>query len=1551
MASNDGIIRTASGRQTYAPDGLRGASVPNAETGQNIPSELIISREASDANSSGDSTYIDSDGKEAIEKPIDSEESSDREDGVFEPIVPGDDDRLRRLASQLSRSHSAYYSQTRRSSTNGSALERQDTLQGLEVTDEVFDPKSPKFDLYKYLRMFMKVNEHDDIKLKRAGVVLKHVNVKGTGSALNLQGTVGSMFMSPLRVKENFSFGSKPSKHILKNFNALLRGGELLIVLGRPGAGCSTFLKTICGEMHGLELSKDSMVHYDGIPQKQMMKEFKGEVIYNQEVDKHFPHLTVGETLEHAAALRTPDKRPMGVTRKQLVKHITQVVMAVYGLSHTYNTKVGNDFVRGVSGGERKRVSIAEMALAGSPIAAWDNSTRGLDSATALTFVKALQMQSNIAGTTHAVAIYQASQAIYDLFDKAVVLYEGRQIYYGPAKDAKAYFEEMGWFCPQRQTTGDFLTSITNPSERQAREGFDKMVPRTPDDFEAYWERSKEFAALQKDIDLYEQKFPHGNKDQLDGLRAVKNEQQAKHVRKKSPYVVSAGMQVKLNAKRAYHRMMNDKASTFTPVIGNIIMSLIIGSVFFNTPNATAGFQSKGAVLFFAVLLNALSAIAEINSLYSQRPIVEKHKSYAFYHPWTEALAGIVLDIPIKFLQAVAFNVILYFMAGLRRKPSQFFIFFLIAFVSTFVMSAVFRTLAAITKTISQAMALSGVLVLAIVVYTGFTIPVPYMHPWFSWIRYLNPVFYAFEILIANEFHGRQFTCSQFIPGYTPLPGNSFICSSKGAVAGQHTVSGDDYIMAAYTYTYAHVWRNFGILLGFLIGFLVMYFTATELNSSTSSTAEVLVFRRGHVPAYMQENGKQSSDEEAAAAEKGAETKDEEGKDEITAIPEQTDIFTWRDVKYDIEIKGEPRTLLDHVSGWVRPGTLTALMGTSGAGKTTLLDTLAQRTTMGVVTGDMFVNGKPLDGSFQRKTGYVQQQDLHLETSTVRESLRFSAMLRQPKKVSKKEKYDYVEDVIKMLGMEDFAEAVVGVPGEGLNVEQRKLLTIGVELAAKPKLLLFLDEPTSGLDSQSSWAICAFLRKLADSGQAVLCTIHQPSAILFEQFDRLLFLRKGGQTVYFGDLGKNSRTLLDYFEDNGARTCGKDENPAEYMLEIAASKETDWHETWKSSKEAQGVLDGIDKIHEETANREDKDDDPTAHNEFAMPFTTQLYEVTYRVFQQYWRMPSYIAAKFLLGLAAGLFIGFSFYAADNSQQGMQDVLYGLFMVSSIFSTIVQQIMPLFVTQRSLYEVRERPSKAYSWKAFLIANILVEWPYQIIVGLLVYATFYYPIVGIQSSERQALVLLLCIVFFIYAATFAHLCIAALPDAQTAGSIVTILFAMTLIFNGVMQSPTALPGFWIFMYRVSPLTYWVGGMADAMLYGRNIVCSAGETSVFNPPSGETCGQYLSAYLTTAPGTLQNPSATADCAYCSLRSANQFLAGVNISWTDRWRDFGLMWVYVGFNVMGVIFLYWFFRVRKSSGKKSVGVKGRLGKLKESLDSLRHERAKGNKGNAQVF
>ncbi len=292
--------------------------------------------------------------------------------------------------------------------------------------------------------------------------------------------------------------------------------------------------------------------------------------------------------------------------------------------------------------------------------------------------------------------------------------------------------------------------------------------------------------------------------------------------------------------------------------------------------------------------------------------------------------------------------------------------------------------------------------------------------------------------------------------------------------------------------------------------------------------------------------------------------------------------------------------------------------------------------------------------------------------------MRFSALLRQPKSVSTTEKYQFVEEIVKMLGMEDFADAVVGVPGEGLNVEQRKLLTIGVELAAKPKLLLFLDEPTSGLDSQSSWAICALLRRLANAGQAVLCTVHQPSAVLFQQFDRLLFLAKGGKTVYFGDIGEDSRTLLNYFKSNGARACSDQENPAEYILEIANnnlnSQGTSWHSVWTSSPERRAAEAAIDAIHSEKEKEHVAGaDEAGSHAEFAMPFSTQLMAVTYRVFQQYWRMPAYVFSKFFLGIAAGLFIGFSFFKAQGTLAGMQNVLFSVFQVVTIFSTLVQQV--------------------------------------------------------------------------------------------------------------------------------------------------------------------------------------------------------------------------------------------------------------------------------------
>lgn len=214
---------------------------------------------------------------------------------------------------------------------------------------------------------------------------------------------------------------------------------------------------------------------------------------------------------------------------------------------------------------------------------------------------------------------------------------------------------------------------------------------------------------------------------------------------------------------------------------------------------------------------------------------------------------------------------------------------------------------------------------------------------------------------------------------------------------------------------------------------------------------------------------------------------------------------------------------------------------------------------------------------------------------------------------------------------------------------------------------------------------------------------------------------------------------------------------------------------------------------------------------------------------------------------------------------------------------------------------------------MIANIIVEIPYQIITGILIFACFYYPVVGIQSSQRQCIVLLYIIQLFIYTSAFAQMTISALPDAQTAASIVTILTMMSIIFSGVLQTPDALPGFWIFMYRVSPFTYWISGIVATELHGREITCSTTETAIFNPPQGSTCGEYLAPFVERAEGVLQNPNDTTDCRYCPFTVADQYLAPSKIFWSERWRNYGIMWAYIVFNIFMAVTLYYLFRVKK--------------------------------------
>lgn len=762
---------------------------------------------------------------------------------------------------------------------------------------------------------------------------------------------------------------------------------------------------------------------------------------------------------------------------------------------------------------------------------------------------------------------------------------------------------------------------------------------------------------------------------------------------------------------------------------------------------------------------------------------------------------------------------------------------------------------------------------------------------------------------MANEFHGKKMACDILVPsgiGYEGVSIVNQVCAFSGSRAGVAFVSGDDYLEAALTYNWSHAWRNFGILIVFWIGFVALNTIGTEILRPVAGGGDVLLFKRGHLPASLHE--------EHAVADPLA------LKSKLTTLNKGLpDIFSWHNVNYTVPVDGGHRQLLNNVQGYVKPGTMTALMGESGAGKTTLLNVLSQRINLGVITGDMFVNGRPLDDSFQRRTGYVQQQDLHLAESTVREALQFAARLRQPSSTPDKEKLAYVEKIIELLGMTAYAEAFIGGVGRGLNVEQRKKLSIGVELVAKPSLLLFLDEPTSGLDSQSAWAIVSFMRSLAQVGQSILCTIHQPSATLFEQFDRLLLLKKGGQTVYFGDIGPNSDILISYFERNGARKCDRTENPAEYILECIGAGATalvkeDWGKIWEESREYYSTHEEIVELHRELLARPEQDVSKHLKDKFATGFPTQLKYVYMRTARQYWRSPAYLMSKVMLMVVGGLFIGFSFYRINHTIAGLQNALFGVFLIIVISAPLSNQIEEFAEQSRDLYEAREAASNTFHWSALLLSQYFSEIPYHIFFSSLLFCSFYFT-VHYDTAPHIAgyFYLVYCVLFQLYYVSFALAIMYFSPDAPSAAIITALLFSFMIAFCGILQPVTQMPGFWTFMYKVSPHTYFVQGLLGVSVHNREIRCSTKEYNIFQPPNGQKCQEFAGAFVSRVGGYLNNPDSTSDCAYCRYSIGDEYLATINVNYDHRWRNVGFLFAYIIFNIVAMLGLYYLFRVMK--------------------------------------
>jgi ATP-binding cassette subfamily G (WHITE) protein 2 (SNQ2) len=895
-------------------------------------------------------------------------------------------------------------------------------------------------------------------------------------------------------------------------------------------------------------------------------------------------------------------------------------------------------------------------------------------------------------------------------------------------------------------------------------------------------------------------------------------------------------------------------------------------------------------------------ALAELTSAFESRPILLKHKSFSFYRPAAYAIAQTVVDIPLVFVQVFIFDIVVYFMANLQRTASQFFISLLFLWIITMTMYAFFRAIGALVGSLDIATRITGVAIQALVVYTGYLIPPSKMHPWFSWLRWVNPIQYGFEGLLANEFYDLEMQCvtPYIVPQIPGAQERYQSCALQGNTPGSLTVSGAEYISVAYQYSRSHLWRNFGIICAFFLFFVALTAFGMEIQKPNKGGGAVTIFRRGQVPKTVvkeMENKNLRPDEESGkmepVTEKQSTSDNEESEKTVEGIAKNETIFTFKNINYTIPYEKEERTLLRDVQGFVAPGKLTALMGASGAGKTTLLNTLAQRINFGVVRGKFLVDGTTLPSSFQRSTGFAEQMDVHESTATVREALQFSARLRQPKETPLQEKYEYVETIIDLLEMREIAGAAIGTSGNGLNQEQRKRLTIGVELASKPELLMFLDEPTSGLDSGAAFNIVRFLRKLADAGQAILCTIHQPSAVLFEHFDQLLLLKSGGRTVYFGELGDDSKTLINYLERNGAKKCPPQENPAEYMLEAIGAgnpdyKGQDWGDIWQESPENDKLGKEISEIvssrKQAAKNAEARDD-----REFAMPYPQQWLAVVRRSFVAIWRDPEYILGVTMLHVFTGLFNGFTFWNLGQSQIDMQSRLFSIFMTLTISPPLIQQLQPRFISMRSIYESREGSAKIYSWTAMVWGAILSEIPIRLFAGTLFWCCWYFPPGFPRDTYTAASVWLFMMLFEMFYLGFGQAIAAFSPNELLASLLVPLFFTFVVAFCGVVVPYAGLVSFWrSWMYWVTPFKYLLEGFLALLVRGQPVVCETKELAIFPPPPGQDCQAYAGQYAQQAGGYVQTQP-DGNCGFCQFATGDAFAASFNVFPRYIWRDFG--------------------------------------------------------------
>ncbi|GMF37139.1 unnamed protein product [Phytophthora fragariaefolia] len=510
--------------------------------------------------------------------------------------------------------------------------------------------------------------------------------------------------------------------------------------------------------------------------------------------------------------------------------------------------------------------------------------------------------------------------------------------------------------------------------------------------------------------------------------------------------------------------------------------------------------------------------------------------------------------------------------------------------------------------------------------------------------------------------------------------------------------------------------------------------------------------------------------------------------------------LSWTNLTYTVDTKKKTpkcsdgkKTILFDVTGRCAPGELTAIMGPSGSGKTTLLDILADRICSSFIKGNISINGEARTTQiFRAVSSYVAQEDSLLGSFTVLETLVMAARLTMPSGVTGFAIIKRVQSVIDDMGLRVCENTMVGdIFNKGISGGQKRRLSIAIEMLSDPSIIL-LDEPTSGLDSASTYNVVKLISRLSKEGRTVICTIHQPSSLVYEMFTNVVILT-GGQTVYFGPRTK----IINHFSSLGYN-CPQYQDPVEYFIDLA---NTDFKGHGDIVQLINGYASSAIAVHILSAIINDATGTYTMKSMvFAKSSPSQQFWVllhrnllnSLRNPGIYWiRLVTYTILSFMVG---------TMYLSTNPKIVASDIVKLLTYVNIYLVFMSIAVLPVFIEERAVF-LRERLNSGLNVFSYVAANFLGALP-----GIFLIALSSTLLVGYLAGLHSYSVLLAVVFLSLVAAeNLMHLISAVVPEFITGMALGAAMFGWFILVMGLFVPGPAMPAYWKWAHHLGFLSY--------------------------------------------------------------------------------------------------------------------------------------------------